>query len=322
MTTPKDNNNKKATLGGSGSRDILPGVSKVFNPIRAQTLWKAIVGKEQNHLEKPRMPTTGMRVEPLTRVANGDSEDLDLVKYVTYSEMVPSGSVHVPKTGKQARQKKSNKFVMPSRYEGFTKEEVAARKDRDDFEERYRFFSRPFNVTKHQCEHFNSCRMRNLYEMRSESDPILLPPKMILARKKRIVEKAAEELNYDTVLDDAIEAYKWAHKHALGSGTQAQFAGYSWARYKYFAGGKNYGSTGLVSRFPVVDGLPPSVDEQRKKFKRKILVDFTAEDPFQVGHFDTCVVPNQHRAARCGMKFKVCQETNCEGQMICPELLQ
>ncbi|KAF4722036.1 hypothetical protein FOZ63_005709 [Perkinsus olseni] len=271
MAASDDASKTKGTLGGSGNRDFLPGVSKKFNPIRAQTLWKAIVEKERRHLENMRTPTTGMRLEPLRQIDHGNADDVDVVKYVTYTRMVPAGSVVVPEAAIQKRQKPPGKFALPSRYEGFTEAEIAARKERDDFEETYRFFSRPYNVTQHKCEHFNGYRMNKLFDMRNKTDPILSTSDELRGRKEEYVRKMERDLSYDSVLKEAVKAYGCGRQRAVACGNQAQFGGYVWPRYKYFAGGKNYGTTGSVSRFPVVNS-EEHTRGSREKFKRKTLL--------------------------------------------------
>jgi hypothetical protein len=220
------------------SRSRLPGISAKFDAVSAGKLWNFAVGKEMAHLSEPRTGAEG------TRRLTGPDGTL-YVKYNTYVEVDR-------KPGE--RMQRFQGPPPPSEARTPSPGTSAQKAPRKDWEEKYRFFSRPYNVERQNVQGFENYRMRKLFDTREQArqDPVIDHSEILLDD----VDLKAVDQDYAETLTRAID-----HLQAVRDerGQEAQFAGVKWHKYKYFSGGFNYPNTGCVNRFLANDiPRPPS----------------------------------------------------------------
>jgi hypothetical protein len=220
----------------SSSRERLPGISAKFDAVSAGKLWNFAVGKEMSHLEHPRTGAEG------TRRLIGP-EGTSFTKFNTY--------VDVDKTPGKRMQRFSQDLPVKSAPEASTHN--GDEEPRKDWEGKYRFFSRPYNVEKQSVQGFENYRMRQLFPLREHArhDPVIDHNPLEL----QDVQLKDVERDYQATVSAAVEQLQEVRKER---GREAQFAGALWHKYKYFSGGFQYPNTGQVNRFYKEEPRPAS----------------------------------------------------------------
>lgn len=113
-------------------------------------------------------------------------------------------------------------------------EYLTAKKEWDD---RYRFFSRPFNLSNHACGAFESLRMRNCFDRSFSGDPLLTPQQLPVYRGRSMEKRLAS----------CSELVELSRKRSAEKGSHT--SGYKWPKYKFFSSGLQTPSSGLVDKF-------------------------------------------------------------------------
>ena len=229
-------------------RSNYPGISSKYDPLSAYTIYKEVIEKEQEHISKPRYGNEGNRrfwyTDPKT------DKTVCFKKYNSFVDVDPAkghtdwSKIPEPQPVSQLRRAQSSIFSLPPAN--------SSKKQKAEYDDKYRFFSRPYNLEKLPCQFFEGYRMRELHAIREKgrNDPILLSEdeiKQVEDSQPRLTKLLVEE-DYEKALDKSIASFNDAKSKGEKDGT-FQFGGYRWHKYKYLSSGAQYPYSGSLDRF-------------------------------------------------------------------------
>jgi len=121
---------------------------------------------------------------------------------------------------------------------------------RREWDGRYRFFSRPFNLSDHACSASDSLRMRESFgrhcrsETRTDSIEMLDNENISDTRQKRMIEGR---------MRDCGELVELSRETAQKRGRSSSHAGYDWPKYKFFSSGMNVPNIGAHDKLLLIN---------------------------------------------------------------------
>ena len=122
---------------------------------------------------------------------------------------------------------------------------------RRDWEDKYRYFSRPFNLSDHACSAFESVRMRESFDRHCSSEsPTVSEPSSC---EKMGISNNAHKKSIASGMRDCGELVELSRRTAKVRGSSTAHAGYDWPRYKYFSSGMNNPSSGTMDKLLLTD---------------------------------------------------------------------
>jgi hypothetical protein len=216
-----------------------PGISKKYDPVSAGRLWTFVLEKEKEFYDIHRIGNEGVdKVENIP--------DFNLVKRNSYIDFERDRDISLYGKKQEIPVKHKIKLSPP-----------VPRNEKEIWEQKYRFFSRPYNVEKQPCEFFENLRMSDLYsvQVNSKNDEIL-------GNQKPVREIKDKEItgNYKRVLDNSIQYLQEDRKRQPDS---PQYTGFHTHKYRFFNGGDIYPCSGIKNRF-IRTSSAPAVNHQRK----------------------------------------------------------
>lgn len=120
-----------------------------------------------------------------------------------------------------------------------------------DWEEKYRYFSRPFNLSDHACSAFESVRMRESFDRHCSSES---PTESEASSCDKVeISTNAHKKLIASGMRDCGELVELSRSTAKLRGSSTAHAGYDWPRYKYFSSGMNNPSSGTMDKLLLTD---------------------------------------------------------------------
>ena len=120
------------------------------------------------------------------------------------------------------------------------------RKAKKDWDDKYRFFSRPFNLSSDQgCGSFDSIRMKGYFDHIFSGDPPIedTPP----------VSEPVNARDLSSRLESCSRLVELSRLRSKEMGNCHSHAGYNWPQYKYFSSGLQCPSSGIVDKYLITD---------------------------------------------------------------------
>ena len=224
-----------------------PGISKKYDPLSAYTIYKEVLEKDKQHLAKPRYGDEGSR-----RFWYSDPETDNTVCFKKYNSFVDVDPAKGHTDWSKIPEHRSLSVKQPKSSE--IKQPIinAAKQKKAEYDSKYRFFSRPYNLEKLPCQYFEGYRMRELHAVREQgrNDPILLSEDEINKQEdsQPRLNRVIVEEDYNRTIEKCVASFNESKAAGDANGT-SQFGGYRWQKYKYFSSGAQYPYSSSLDRF-------------------------------------------------------------------------